>query len=173
MSIDTHDTSNDATGEDPLHDFTDDQIYQLLEDTLYDMIVPENIKCQINMAESASFCSFFFVSISSFLSFLSLLVRSYMSITVKSLQESSAIQLFIFNATKGAFALYRAPWYAPIGSTKMFIGTLALYWAPLYSIFTNLMINVAPYPLNCIHVTCIHHIKCFKKQLRRKQTLGT
>ena len=43
MSIDTHDTSNDATGEDPLHDFTDDQIYQLLEDTLYDMIVPENI----------------------------------------------------------------------------------------------------------------------------------
>ena len=44
MSIDTHDTSNDATGEDPLHDFTDDQIYQLLEDTLYDMIFPENIK---------------------------------------------------------------------------------------------------------------------------------
>ena len=47
MSIDTHDTSNDATGEDPLHDFTDDQIYQLLEDTLYDMIFPENIKLHL------------------------------------------------------------------------------------------------------------------------------
>ena len=33
-SIDTHDTSNDA-GEDPLQDLTDEQLYQLVEDTLY------------------------------------------------------------------------------------------------------------------------------------------
>ena len=34
MSIDTHDTSNDA-GDDPLQDLTDDQLFQLVEDTLY------------------------------------------------------------------------------------------------------------------------------------------
>ena len=32
-SIDTHDTSNEA-GDDPLQDLTDDQLYQLVEDTL-------------------------------------------------------------------------------------------------------------------------------------------
>lgn len=34
MSVDTHDTSNDA-GDDPLQDLSDDQLFQLVEDTLY------------------------------------------------------------------------------------------------------------------------------------------
>lgn len=32
-SVDTHDTSNEA-GDDPLQDLTDEQLYQLVEDTL-------------------------------------------------------------------------------------------------------------------------------------------
>ena len=35
MSVDTHDTSQNDAGEDPLADLSDDQLFQLVEDTLY------------------------------------------------------------------------------------------------------------------------------------------